>query len=124
MRFDHLHLLCRDLEKSVSWYRDVLGAKVTLRSEATGRKIVRMDLAGMKLALSPWSGPEQGADRVAGPGAYQIGFMVDDLENTLRDLQGKKVKPTRGPLQIKPGLLAAFIQDPDGVEVELMQETG
>jgi predicted enzyme related to lactoylglutathione lyase len=50
--------------------------------------------------------------------------MVDDMEDTLKGLAKKGVLPCRGPLEIKPGLIAAFIQDPDGVEVELMQETG
>jgi len=46
---------------------------------------------------------------------------VMDLEGTLKELKDKGVEPVRGPIEIPSGEKFAFIKDPNGVEIELIQ---
>ncbi len=50
-----------------------------------------------------------------------IGIGVVDLERTLNELKDKGVEVIRGPIEVPSGEKFAFIKDPNGVEIELIQ---
>jgi catechol 2,3-dioxygenase-like lactoylglutathione lyase family enzyme len=117
----HLHIRCLNLLSSRDFYVKVLGAE-ELRHYRTayGLEIIFLRLYDTNLALSPGKGTSLRPDPEP-PGIYQLAFEVDDMENTLTGLKarGAKIKgPVREPT---PGVKAAFLEAPDGVEIELMQ---
>jgi lactoylglutathione lyase len=61
---------------------------------------------------------EQPADPI---GYLHFCLLVDDLDAALKHLAAMKVKPDRGPFTGRTGQQIAFISDPDGNVIELMQ---
>jgi len=107
----------------VRFYVDVFGAEVEGQVVLAGMPITRLNLGGTAFSLSP---PRQGVEvkmdaGEPGWGLYQIGLKVKDLNEVQAELAAKGVAFSRGPVQINDRLRAAFVEGPDGVEIELMQ---
>jgi catechol 2,3-dioxygenase-like lactoylglutathione lyase family enzyme len=118
----HLHIRCQDIAASRDFYVNVLGAEEVRRYRTDyGLEVILLTLKGTNLALSP--GSDQAAPPLAqgGAGIYQIAFAVENLAAALAELQARGAR-LKGPvLSPHPGVKAAFIEAPDGVEIELMQ---
>ncbi len=56
------------------------------------------------------------------PGLFSVGMEVDDLEGTLNELKSRGAGVTMEPVKISVGYLA-FIEDPNGVRIALIQHT-
>ncbi len=54
-------------------------------------------------------------------GIFMVGLEVDDMDSTADELRSKGVEFTRGPIDVGDGAKIAFLKDPDGVEIELIQ---
>jgi lactoylglutathione lyase len=52
-----------------------------------------------------------------------LAFEVDDLEAFVRQLEGKGVKLSDGPTKSMSGMVFAFIDAPEGYEIELIQRS-
>ncbi|MEW6262268.1 MAG: VOC family protein [Thermodesulfobacteriota bacterium] len=122
---DHIHIRCQDFDGAVAWYENVLCAKVVTRGEVPGMPIVRLDLGGEIIALSPKREgmevePLSGRPRW---GCWQIAFNVTDLEQTYLELKARGAEFEIAPFQQTPQWKAAFLKAPDGVQVELIQYT-
>ena len=60
-----------------------------------------------------------------GTGYGHIAFSVDDLDETLTQLQGQGIEPEREPYRVREGgSRICFVQDPDGYRVELIDRSG
>ena len=54
-----------------------------------------------------------------------IAVAVDDLADTLAELKEQGIEPEREPYRVREGgSLIAFIQDPDGYRIELIDGSG
>jgi lactoylglutathione lyase len=54
-----------------------------------------------------------------------IAIAVDDLEQTLGELQGQGIEPEREPYRVREGgSLICFVRDPDQYRVELIDRSG
>lgn len=123
MKLLHTMLRVKDLDRSVRFFRDVLG----MREE--DRRV--LEKAGATLVfLSDGSGGHRieltynhdGRDYVLGNQYGHLAFAVDDLEATQRRLEELGVSFTRGPYRVgENGPRIAFIKDPDGMEIELIE---
>ena len=112
----------RDLERSIAFYRDVLGL------EEAGRQT---SPRGNRLAFmrDPESGHEIELCYQPGTGAFSfpedifhIALAVADLREVGEELQRRGIAFTDGPHFSERGSALAFIDDPDGYEIELLQE--
>ena len=108
-----------DAEKSVAWYRDVLGFKVKERWEFEGKFVGAEMSSGdvsVNLGQDDW---KMGRDRVKGVGVriyITTGPEIDQLAN--------QIKARGGTLAMEPkdewGLRAFAINDPDGYKLTFM----
>jgi lactoylglutathione lyase len=137
----HVGLTVSDLERSVAFYRDLLGfAVVYERGEVLAEymprlvglpgarlKIAGLDLPGLHLDLIEYIAP-QGAN-AAGPtcdvGNGHLGFTVDDLWAAYRQLVAAGVRFKSEPVSITHGPnrggWAVYFTDPDGITLEMIQ---
>jgi lactoylglutathione lyase len=54
-----------------------------------------------------------------------VAIGVDDLAQTLEQLQAQGIEPEREPYRVREGgSLLCFVQDPDGYRVELIDRSG
>jgi lactoylglutathione lyase len=118
----HTRYRVNDLEKTVAFYRDVLGLVETSRHKSPrGSELVFMKAPEteeeIELCCYPASGPVQ-----VPPDLTHLAFEVDDLDAFVRELQKKGVKLSDGPTK-SSGIVFAFLDAPEGYEIELIQRT-
>ncbi|RJX32541.1 MAG: VOC family protein [Desulfarculus sp.] len=120
-KHDHIHLRCRDLEASIKYYQEMFGGEVVARLQPRGLTLVRMAIGDTFLALSPLrEGDPQPSD---GPnwGAYELGFLVQDIQRVCQELKAKGAEFIEGPLKVRSGVTVAFLKAPDDMQIELVQ---
>ncbi len=118
--FHHIHIRCEDLEASIDFYENVLGGKITEKVEVRGMPIVRMDVGGENIFLSPKCGDIDVESTSGNPrwGVYQLAFLVDDIDAAVEELQAKGAELE----DLKPsGLPMAFFKGPDNVQIEVIE---
>ena len=127
MRILHTMLRVGDLDRSVTFYRDVMGMKLLSRKEYPDGKFT---LAFLGYGTNPehaeieltynWGVPSYEIGTAYG----HIALGVEDIRSTctrIRDAGGKIV---REPGPMKHGTtVIAFVQDPDGYKIELIEES-
>ena len=117
----HTRYRVTDLEKTVSFYRDVLGLQ-EIRRHTSGRGSQLVFLKApqsdeeIELCKFDESGPV-----VVGPDLTHLAFEVDDLENFARESASKGYPLSDGPHKTSGGGVIAFVDAPEGYEIELIQ---
>jgi lactoylglutathione lyase len=120
-RLLHTRYRVQDLEKTVSFYRDVLGLEETRRhSSPRGSTLVFFKAPGseeeIEICKYDASGPVQ-----VGPDLTHLAFEVDDIEAFAKHSASKGYPLSDGPTPTSTGSVIAFIDAPEGYEVELIQ---
>jgi len=117
----HTRYRVNDLEKAVKFYKDVLGLAETRRHKSPrGSELVFLKAPQseeqIELCYFPSSGPVQ-----VQPDLTHLDFEVDKLVDFEQHLATLGLKYSDGP-HVKPdGSGFAFIDAPEGYEIELMQ---
>src|SRR6266568_256834 len=116
----HTRYRVKDLEKTVSFYRDVLGLK-ELRRQKSGRgsQLVFLKAPGSEQEIEICKFDESGPV-VVGPDLTHLAFEVDDLEKFAREAAAKGYPLSDGPHKSSSGKIA-FIDAPEGYEIELIE---
>lgn len=114
-RIDHVTILCADVERSVAFYRDVLGMSVGDRPPFSfpgawmyvdGHSVVHL-VGG------------RNAGGMSNTGSFDhVAFDASDLPGTLNKLRGQGIDCREQPVPGR-GLHQVFMRDPDGVKIEL-----
>ncbi|HEY9898197.1 MAG TPA: VOC family protein [Pantanalinema sp.] len=123
MKFLHTRLKVRDLERAIAFYEANFGFEVRAR-QTTGRgsRLAHMHLPGggpeLELAYLPWDPDFSLAEDI-----FHIAFLVDSVLETVEAMRARGIKITEEPHRIGSGWMA-FIEDPDGYEIELLDHTG
>jgi catechol 2,3-dioxygenase-like lactoylglutathione lyase family enzyme len=105
-------LIVKDMDRSVAFYRDVLGLKVQMHTPFWSG----MDAGNIIVGLHP----ESEHSKVAPGGGCTFGFEVTDIQKTAADLKAKDTKFLVEPKREDFGWLAVFA-DPDGYSIVLAQ---
>ena len=125
MRMLHTMLRVGDLERSLRFYCDVLGMRLLRRNDYPGGRFTlafvgygdEADTAVLELTHN-WD-----TDRYEiGTGFGHVALGVDDVYRTCAQLRDKGARIVREPGPMKHGTTEiAFVEDPDGYRVELIQ---
>ena len=124
-RLHHANIRVADPARSVAFYRAVGLQHTGTAALAPGYTLLYMasapgDEPTVELVVNDTDDP--GYDR--NPGAGHIGIEVDDVHDVLTTLAALGVEP-EGPPTHPAGRMdlnpVAFVRDPDGVRVELLQ---
>src|SRR6266705_1467195 len=116
----HTRYRVKDLEKAVSFYKDVLGLE-ELRRQTSGRgsQLVFLKAPGSEEEIEICKFDESGPVMV-GPDLTHLAFEVDDLEKFAREAAAKGYPLSDGPHTSSSGKIA-FIDAPEGYEIELIE---
>lgn len=141
-RVHHVGLTVRDLDRSVAFYRDLLGCTVVMEQEKTGgylAAIVGYPGASVRMAhlLAPagelvielfqyLEPPVLDAElEPARVGNAHLCFLLSDLGATYTRLEHSGVDFFSGPVEVDTGANAGgrslYLRDPDGITIELFQ---
>ena len=116
----HTRYRVKDLEKTVSFYRDVLGLQ-EIRRHTSGRGsqlvFLKAPLSQEEIEICKFdeSGPV-----MVGPDLTHLAFEVDDLDEFARVSAEKGYPLSDGPHQSSSGRIA-FVDAPEGYEIELIE---
>ena len=121
-RLLHTRYRVNDLEKTVSFYRDVLGLQEVSRSRSPrGSELVYFKAPGSEEEIEICSYPGGEPVRVQ-PDLTHLAFEVEDLEAFARHCASKGYPLSDGPVRTDSGSVFAFIDAPEGYEIELFQK--
>ena len=117
----HTRYRVNDLERTVRFYREVLGLQEVRRHKSPrGSELVFLKAPEseetIELCCFPASGPVQ-----VQPDLTHLAFAVDSLEDFGRHLEQLGLKFSDGPTTASTGTVFAFIDAPEGYEIELIQ---
>jgi len=137
----HVGLSVSDMERSVEFYRDIIGMEVVLELDISDDRIARvvgvpgtrcrithLKLGDGVLELFHYYEPV-GENKARGMrqcdyGIVHIGFEVDDFHNRLRRLQKNGVEFLGEPVEFRPGVWVLYFKGPDGEVCELHDVSG
>ena len=135
----HVGLTVKNLERSLAFYRDVVGMKegerLAVKSKAFDTltnnpgaqlKVAHLTAGPFMLQLIEYAAAggitlDLHHNNVGSP---HMSFYVPDIEAKYREVQQRgEVKITSGLVQIAPTMRSFYTEDPDGVPVEFLQTT-
>ena len=117
----HTRYRVADLEKTVAFYRDVLGlTEVDRKVSSRGSTLVFFKAPEseelIEICHYPASGPV-----IVGPDLTHLAFGVDDLAAFAKHAAAKGYPLSDGPTPTSNGSVIAFIDAPEGYEIEIIQ---
>lgn len=126
MRILHTMLRVGDLEKSITFYTEVLGMKLLRRRDYAEGKFTlafvgyQDEADGAVLELTHNWDVEKYA---LGTGYGHIAIEVDDAYRACEEVKKRNGKVTREAGPMKHGTtVIAFVEDPDGYKIEFIQK--
>lgn len=125
IRLDHVAITVRDMERSVGFYRDLLGFEVLgqlFLNEGT-LKIVYLQSGAVRVELFEFRG--QDAETAVGVpdtvgGFKHLALQTDDVDGVAARLKAAGTEFTLEPLDAVGRVRLAFFRDPDGNLLELV----
>lgn len=138
----HSSFTVSDLEKSIAFYRDILGMTLEREVEISGEmieQIVALPATHLKIAflrvggdtleliqyLSP-EGKKSLDQKTCDVGSAHLCFRVTDVDKAYQELSAKGVKfknPTAHFTEDTRGGGAVYFWDPDNITLELIEES-
>ena len=118
----HTRYRVNDLERTVAFYKDVLGLEEVRRHKSPrGSELVFLKAPESEEQIELCSFPASGPVQVQ-PDLTHLAFAVDSLEEFGRHLAKLGLKFSDGPTATSTGSVFAFIDAPEGYEIELIQQ--
>lgn len=124
---DHVAITVADIETTIAFYRDVLGAEVLFYDLWREGKIpvVLLQLGGSRLSVHAASGPAKPHARVPTPGSVDLCFRWDaTVAEAASLLEGHGIAVEDGPVPrpAADGVVgqSVYFRDPDGNLLELL----
>jgi lactoylglutathione lyase len=117
----HTRYRVADLERTIAFYRDVLGlAEVDRKTSPRGSKLVFLKAPQSEELIEICEFAESGPV-VVGPDLTHLAFEVDDLAAFAKHAAAKGHPLSDGPTPTGNGSMIAFVDAPEGYEIELIQ---
>ncbi|MBF0102562.1 MAG: VOC family protein [Desulfobacterales bacterium] len=123
-RYNHFHIICSDLDRTIDFFCNTLGAaKLLERQNFGGAEGANLDMAGatfsLRLALAK--------DKITGDsletryGYDHLGLEVDNVDETYEVLKAKGVQFSMPPTALPNiGKKIAFLKGPDNITIEIL----
>jgi catechol 2,3-dioxygenase-like lactoylglutathione lyase family enzyme len=127
-RFGHVHLFSADPPAAGAWYAQELGVRSFAQTEKRIYRNVQIAPAAFVTAdhvsMIIYPVEYRGGTFVSTRGRVidHLGFSVDDLDATLARMRKDGVKVTAQPHSLADGVRSAFVEGPDQVAIELIQD--
>ena len=121
-RFHHVHIICQDLEGMISFFTEVLAARLIDRRKfgtADGASL-ELDRATINLRVAREDEQMVADPSQAAYGFDHIGLEVEDIEKAHKDLTARGFSFFMPPKEI-PNMKIAFFKGPEDITIELCQ---
>lgn len=117
----HTRMRVNDIERTVKFYEQALGLTVARRSiSPRGAQIVFLATPNSDEEIEICQLPNSPSVQVQ-PDLMHLAFEVEDLAKFTAEVEKRGFKLSDGPTPTGSGSVIAFIDAPEGYEVELIQ---
>ncbi len=121
-RFHHIHLLCSDLQSSIDFFTQTLGAAlVTLKKFGTAEGAeLNFDGITVNLRVAREDEPVNTDNSSPAYGYHHICVQVEDIDAACNELTDKGYKFITNPVDAGSNRIA-FFKGPDDIIIEMLQ---
>lgn len=121
-RLLHTRYRVSDLEKTAYFYKEVLGLEEIRRHKSPrGSELVFFKAPGSEEEIEICHFPSSGPVQVQADLTH-LAFEVEDMETFRKHSESKGYPFSDGPTPTSSGSVIAFIDAPEGYEIELIQK--
>ena len=123
VRFGHVAFRVADVERSVKWYGDAFGARKVFHGEpqAGRQELMFLEFApGQHIEIFT-NGTAKAQTPATAIGYQHYCLVVDDIDAAISHLAAMNVHPVRPVREGRSHYRIAFVADPDGNVIELME---
>jgi lactoylglutathione lyase len=118
----HTRYRVDDLERTVKFYRDILGLEEVRRhTSPRGSELVFFKAPGSQEEIELCYFPGSESVQVQ-PDLTHLAFEIESLEAFGKHLAAHGLKYSDGPTTTSSGSVIAFVDAPEGYEIELIQK--
>ena len=112
---DHAHIFASDVDATIRWWTEMLGATVVFDVPVAGARNVRLAVGRGAIILY-----DQSPRVVGSASVHHLGILTDDLDGLVALMEAKGVK-FRDPIQDFGVVRFIMVMAPDEVLLELFQ---
>jgi glyoxylase I family protein len=123
-KLHHIAIICSDYEKSKIFYTEILGFTIDQEIYREKRKSFKLDLSlngEYLIELFSFSTPPSRLTRPEATGLRHIAFGVNDLGESIKLLNAKKVETEPIRIDEFTNKRFTFLTDPDNLPIELYE---
>lgn len=122
-KLDHARYRVSDLARTEKFYKEVLGLKVVKRHKSPrGSELIFFKAPESETLIEICHFPQSGPVKVQ-EDLTHLAFVVDSLEAFGEHLKSLGIQYSDGPTMKKDGGGFAFIDAPEGYEIEIIQRS-
>lgn len=122
MRLLHTSITVKNMDDSIAFYTSVMGMNLRARREIKENDaeiaFVNIDGTNHEIELTWW---RKKTDYIDGDQLDHVAFQVDDLDRTIEKMREMKVELAKEPYSLGSSRIA-FIKDPNGIWLELIEK--
>ncbi|MDM5165582.1 VOC family protein [Bacillus altitudinis] len=120
MKMKYTILYVNDVEASIQFYHHILGFPIKLRVES----YVEFDTGEVTLSINSRQDVKEALglpvpEVVSSSQTFEIGFVVNDVNETIASLKEKGVPVIKEPAKKPWGQTVSYVSDPDGHFIEI-----
>jgi lactoylglutathione lyase len=118
MTYMHTTVRVKDMERSLGFYQGLLGLKLVRRSPSGNGELAFLGEAGqpnIELICHP-------GEETPPYSGFTLGFRVDSLKEGTAKLEQSGYPLVRGPVSPNPAVSFSFFHDPNGIEIQLVEQ--
>lgn len=123
-RVHHIAIICSDYERSKEFYTDILGLEIVREVYRSERKSYKLDLAlngEYCIELFSFPDPPTRVSRPEACGLRHLAFEVENVDTVVNTLLSKGVQCESIRVDAFTGKRFTFLEDPDGLPIELYE---
>ncbi|SFV35754.1 glyoxylase I family protein [Devosia crocina] len=126
--FEHIGITVSDMDRAIHFYCDLLGLRLALRKPSGTGEVAFLDTgSGMLEVFSERRPVQRFRDVPVGEaGMRHMTFAVDDVDAAFAELESAGVEIAERPRDAHNREMVrrvAFVRDPDGILVELIERS-
>ena len=122
-RIDHVEIIPRNAERTIRFYTDILGFRVTSREAVNVpplKEVIYLRLGDTTIEVMSVDDPKPGAESPWQIGLRAIALEVEDMAKAVEYLKTRGISMSLAPVDLGNSYRGE-LRDPDGLIIELRQ---